>query len=809
MFALVLSVAFGATGDVGLDFVAPASLTVPVSLALTAPTEIPLVGPFRLAGVLEGVRTYEAPSPVRPRALYYEREPQGMELHKGARLLVYSASPFDRSAPGTWEANADSILVRVRADAERPRDGSYTLVYPAATEREEGLRFRGGDAREWAFRSAQVDEVSRHGVLLPTGATVSWALEAAAGKRLRFDLGILPPEIESGAPSNGATVTVQLGDNVVAIEFIAPAGGFRTVDVPLPDVGAGELLRVSVADADPANDHVFLASPSVYTASSTPKRIVMAFVDTLRRDHLPTYGYERPTAPKLDAWAKEAVVFEEARTTAPWTLPSTRSLWSGRPPEAWSEALTVQELLRERGWATGAFVGNVYLSSNFEMDRGWGEHRCLNWPGANFQTWQGRDYLRRNPSQDSLLLVHFMDLHLPYKEPRRYRHLWAKEDPGGLTGLFNRTILLRVALHQRELIRPYLLDRYDQNLRYVDDELGAFLGELDDSATVVLFADHGEEFFDHGDLEHGHTLYDELMRVPLVVKSPGLAPRRVPGSVALTDVAPTLLDLVGLAPELLGSDTEGHSLQTLARGEPDLAVTDRDLALGRVLYGPVQWGSLQGTEKYITTRGREQLFDLATDPGEKKDLAEAGGSVVSGRIALARGTGRDVMQAIRVSPLGRANRQISVDMHVPGGIAHAWVGDDPTSTTLAEITSVEGEYVHMRFQSRLRENREIFVVPNRPADEVIGEVELKIVGRSSGYDRLRALPNDGSGAALSRARSGPTALDVTWAVVPLPLGDSLIGSDGELTGALEALGYTTGEAPTDDNARDDDAAPDN
>jgi arylsulfatase A-like enzyme len=804
VLTLALGTALAANGDVGLDFVAPSAIEVPLSTLGEVPTEIPLEGPFRLVGVVNGVRTYEVASPVRPRALYYERQPLGMELRRRSRTMIYSAEPFDRASAGTWEANAGSIMMRVRPESARPEDSAYTLTYPPATEREEALRFRGGDAAAWAIRSAQVDEVTRHGVLLPSGAHIAWTLAAHEGAHLKFEVAVLPPEIDEGARSDGASLTVKLGDTVVHEGRVQADTPFQAVDIVLPTVPEGATLTMAVADDEPALDHVFVASPTVYTPSDTPRRIVLAFIDTLRRDHLPTYGYERASAPKLEAWAEEAVVFEDARTTAPWTLPSTRALWTGRQPESWSRAVTTQELLRQRGWATGAFVGNVYLSSNFDMERGWGEHGCVNWPGAAYETRRAREYLRRNAHQDALLLVHFMDLHLPWKEPARYRHLWARQDPSGLRQLFNRTMLLRVAAHQRELIRPYLLDRYDQNLRYVDDELSALLGDLGDEATVFLFADHGEEFFDHGDLEHGHTLYDELLRVPLIVKSPGLAARRVSGSVSLMDVAPTLLDLAGYSPDLLGEGVEGRSLLTLAKGSPDPSVTERDLALGRVLYGPVQWGSLRGAEKYISTKGKEQLFDLAKDPGETNDLAAQGGSVTSGRIALAKGTGRDVMQAIRISPLSRAGREIQVDVHVPGGVANAWVGDDPTSTTLAEITSIEGEFVHLRFESRMRENREIFVVPNRPADEVVGEIGLKILGKGATFERLRALPHDGSGAALSRARSGSTALDVTWAVVPLPAGDELVGSDAELAGALEALGYATGaQAGGDEGGKGD------
>ena len=131
-----------------------------------------------------------------------------------------------------------------------------------------------------------------------------------------------------------------------------------------------------------------------------------------------------------------------------------------------------------------------------------------------------------------------------------------------------------------------------------------------------------------------------------------------------------------------------------------------------------------------------------------------------------------------------------MDVHVPGGVAHAWVGDDPTSVTLAEIRGIDGEFVHLAFESRLKEHREVFIVPTRPADEVVYEVGVKLVGRLPGFERLKGAPHDGSGSALSRTRSGATALGVTWAVVPLPAGDAIIGADGELSGALEALGYS-------------------
>ncbi len=786
-------------GGYGLAEIPPSRVELPRSALGDPPIDIAVDGPFRLAGVVGNVRTYEAPLPIRPRALFYEREPMGLELSKEGRKLAYSADPVTRGMAGGWEINGDSIMVRLRVDTPRPRPGQYTLRYAAATERESALRFQGGDEAAWALRSTQVDATSRNGILLPAPALASWRLDITPGSRLRLELAVLPPEIEEGPTSDGADLAV-LVDGVEVASFRASVGLFAQREVELP-AGKHEIILQS-RDDDTTLDHLFVAAPTVFIPSARPQRVVLAFIDTLRQDHLGTYGYARDTSPDIDRWAEGAVVFENARTVAPWTLPSTRSLWTGRQPEWWHESSTLQEALAERGWATGAYVGNVYLSSNFEMDRGWGEHHCVNWPGAAYETFRGQSFLDAHADQDALLMVHFMDLHLPYKEPARYRRLWAREDPPGLEPYFNRTMLLNAAMRQRDRIVPYLLDRYDQNLRYVNDTLGALLADLPADATVVLFADHGEEFFDHGDFEHGHTLYDELLRVPLVIKSPALGPNRVADAASLLDVAPTLLELLGLPADTLGPQ-EGTSLVRAARDGSDATLANRALAFGRALYNGEQWASLQGNEKYITTRGRELLFNVSNDRGEQVDLAARGNDVRPGRVALATALGRDVVQALRLSPTGRPETPIEVELEVPGGVERAWAADDPTSITLAAVDIATPNLVKMVFESRLKENREVFVVPKLPADEVVGQVGIRLVGKMKYFELLKPRVHDGSGAVLSRARAGAISALVTWAIVPVPAGRGTEGSDAEMAGALEALGYMQGAAP-DEPGHDED-----
>ena len=130
-------------------------------------------------------------------------------------------------------------------------------------------------------------------------------------------------------------------------------------------------------------------------------------------------------------------------------------------------------------------------------------------------------------------------MHLPYTEPREFKGLYAEARPSGLTtDDFLRNDVVKANLDSDG--RQYVKDRYDQNLAYVDAEVSRFLNALPDNATVVIMSDHGEEFWDHGGFEHGHTLYDELLRIPMVVRGPGIKAGRFEEPVSILDVTPTL-----------------------------------------------------------------------------------------------------------------------------------------------------------------------------------------------------------------------------------------------------------------------------
>ncbi len=786
---LFLCTLLTALAQVSLASLEPTSLELPPGDSVADITEIPVVGPFRLVGVQSGVRSYEAPSPIRTRALFFFAAPDNMRLRRDDTTFSYSDEPVDQDRAGTWFATADAITVRIRANAPAPRPGDFTVAYPRALQREKSLHLQasGLDKNTFVRQSFQVHDRTRAGLYLPAPATITWELELPENATFATEVGILPPEVDDGRGSDGATVELWVDGEKVASHG-AKLDQFSVWKVNLSRwAGKKVKLELRSQSDDPTRDHVQLAQPVIYSPKADPRKVILVFVDTLRRDHLAVYGYNRDAAPQLTTRARDAVIFEDARTVAPWTLPSSRAVLSGRQPEAWFSAKTLPERLSARGWATGAFVGNVYLSSNFDMTAGWGEHGCVNWPLAEVSSRRALDFLRRHRDQDSLVMVHYMDMHLPYKEPWSYQGLYAPPRPDYLPEGFLRPTLLGISGGKRAELKQYLKDRYDQNLHYIDDQLAPILKEAGPNAIVVFFADHGEEFFDHGDLEHGHTLYDELLRVPLMIWAPGLTGRRVDAPASLLDVTPTVLELLGYPTDGL----DGFSLAALARGEGDPRFDHRARGFGRPLYGEESWGAERGGEKYYSRRGKEWYYDLKTDPDEKQNL-RAERDPVPMRAAMTEGLGRQVVLAWRVTP-NKKGGTTTVDLSVPAGIVTAWVGDDPLLKSEATVEQKDATTVRMRFDGTKGQQREIYVLPKGDPLEATNGALLQMTVQGAAGQPLDPKPADGSGEPLAKLRVDGRDVELTWAVVPVPAEAGVAGMDPELQSALEAMGYMSRE----------------
>ena len=358
------------------------------------------------------------------------------------------------------------------------------------------------------------------------------------------------------------------------------------------------------------------------SGAPAPERIVLISVDTLRADHVGCYGASGARTPHLDTIAARGVRFEAALSPVPLTLPAHASLLSGRDPHAHGvrhnsihrlapDVPTLADRLAAAGYATAAVVGARVLERRFGLDRGFSHYDDDVQGGP-----RGPTAFAERPADAVVdaalawfaaapdrffLWVHLYDPHRPYAPP-----------PGFASGF---------------AARPY-----DGEIAFVDSEIGRLLAAVRErwgeaGLLVVATADHGESLGEHGELTHGYSLYDATQRVPLLMRGAGLSEGlTVAEPVALADVAPTILALAGAAP-LEGAT--GRDLRPWMRGSSgEPAAVYLETLATQLDFG---WSPLLGlrTERFKYVRApRPELYDLAADPGETRDLAAERADVV-------------------------------------------------------------------------------------------------------------------------------------------------------------------------------------
>ncbi len=360
--------------------------------------------------------------------------------------------------------------------------------------------------------------------------------------------------------------------------------------------------------------------------------IVLVSLDALRADHLGLYGYGRDTSPYLDDLARSSVVFDFAAAQATWTLPShSILLQSNDVNRVQAELPYLPEVLHGRGYQTAAFVGGGFVSAHWGFDRGFDEFQeCKE--GLKQSVPEVGKWLASRGSGPFFLFVHTYDTHVPFDPPdesvRRFAHQYSGWVKPAATARIVRAVQGKKvpgfdrppALDAAD--KRYIGDLYDATIRYTDGWMRRLVDTLRDAGAwdnTVLFviSDHGEELWDHGSAGHGHTVYQELVRVPMIVHMPGDAQsaRRVAQPVMLLDFAPTVLELTGGAPL---SRLRGRSFAPLLAGgaeRPKRRVVSRTKGLRAVIDLPY---------KLITGEpGGPLLFRLDTDPGEHHSLADS------------------------------------------------------------------------------------------------------------------------------------------------------------------------------------------
>ena len=402
---------------------------------------------------------------------------------------------------------------------------------------------------------------------------------------------------------------------------------------------------------------------------SRSPHIVWITLDALRADHLSCYGYERATSPFMDRLAAEGIRMEMAVAQAPSTKASVASMITSLYPSLhrtlWHEgvkpyradvlpssAYTLAERLRDSGYLCAGFVTNPHLQERFGFRQGFSTYRDHPWQRAPDVLGEAADWIieQSRTSERRFTYIHLMDIHHPYDPPQPYRSQflnpkWAKGRP-------NRYIDGK----PKEPLTPqdvrYLSDLYDGEISFTDAALESFFARLRDerllaNTLVLIVADHGDEFMDHGGLGHGTTLYQELVRVPLVLWGPDLlaAPRVIESPVAIIDLMPTLLTIAGVsyeAAELLGRDLA----ETLTQG----GKPDPNVPIWTELYNSRRALLWQGLKYHfqVGDEGEAALFDLERDPYETRNLVDTERSRARAMADTARKL-QDEIEAVRPS----------------------------------------------------------------------------------------------------------------------------------------------------------------
>ena len=405
---------------------------------------------------------------------------------------------------------------------------------------------------------------------------------------------------------------------------------------------------------------IVLAAPALVAlrGTSPPRNVVLISLDTLRADHLGTYGYTPPTSPCIDRLAQRSMVFERIFSHATWTLPSHMSLFTSLLPTEHGvasrdvrlrdEQVTLAQVLHGAGYRTAAFTSGSNVSARYGFDRGFETYREEYRRPTDAVS--GKGYRLRDVLPDALawldavnhqrffLFLHSFDVHEPFVAQAHFAEFDTGYD-GPLRAIGDPASFEQSDLHRRwardgmrfnvndffgEVVnthrmvlsardRQYLVALYDSELRSADHTICALLAHLRrlglaDETVVILTSDHGQDLYDRGTVGHSGPAYDVLSHVPLIVHVPGRRGARSAKLGGHINVAPTILDVLGL-PAVAAF--EGHSLLPLeAPGDEAVISQARRVTTIRT-----------DTWKLMTGLGGTQLYDLTADPAEVHDVA--------------------------------------------------------------------------------------------------------------------------------------------------------------------------------------------
>lgn len=410
---------------------------------------------------------------------------------------------------------------------------------------------------------------------------------------------------------------------------------------------------------------LFLGS---HAKSSKKPNIFLILIDTLRPDHLSCYGYERLTSPNIDKLAAEGIRFEKAFSAAPWTNPSILALFTGQyPSDVWEpkphkEAIklavparidTLAEVLSANGYFT--IAASDHPGINYRLfGQGFDIYAHLYIDDGQYLGWREKDdekvlkqlhlLLKGRPENGLFTYIHLIYPHQPYEPPPPYDDYFGR-------GAFRITRKNKASV----------INMYDAEIKRTDDFIGDFLADirrlnLDNDSIIILLSDHGEGFWEHRLREHGNSLYNELLHIPLILRAPGRLPegKTITPLVRNVDILPTILDLVGI--KYNSKNYRGISLLPLMKGKDD--ENSKRLAFSEFPHSTIVLGkAIQSlTEKLIDPNQDSkplEYYDITKDPGELNNLSATESIRVSDLINIMNDTSRSASSSRAAHPVER------------------------------------------------------------------------------------------------------------------------------------------------------------
>ena len=387
--------------------------------------------------------------------------------------------------------------------------------------------------------------------------------------------------------------------------------------------------------------------------------VVFVSFDTLRADHTGFSGYGRDITPNIDKFAKRGFVFENAVSVSSWTLPSSMSWFTGVYPSKHkvtnkftvlpdgkeeitnlakvSPTLkTLAEVFKESGYLTGSFTGGAGIHRQFGFDKGFDIYTDdKDFAGIEYTYPKAIEWIKENKDKKLFVFLHGYNIHGQYTLPSGYDKRFVDfEYKGKLTGMKEEQKNLREeGLTRGEIFLTsddvrFLTALYDEKIQRANEIFSNFVKEYEklgllNKTVFILTSDHGEELYEHGQIDHGHSLYDELIRVPLIITVPGNhEARKIADQVRSIDIMPTILDILGLRVDVkINVQLQGESLTPLFRGERKsydvFSETDYRYAIFKKSLRTYDgWKLIKDMEKKT-----DEVYDLGRDKSEKDNLA--------------------------------------------------------------------------------------------------------------------------------------------------------------------------------------------